>query len=222
MTSKNKKNKTFITYTDDFEFVKQLNDNQAGKLFKKLFLETREEKSEDISKDPVLTMVFNALKSKIDRDKEAYEKKCEQMRANASKSKQKVAKASKSPIDTDIDTDIDIVSKKKKNIKKEKYGEFKNVKLSKTEYDKLIQIYKGNHDLLKAIEILDSYVESKGKSYKSHYAVLGKTQWVYKKVFDGGGGGEKKKSQMQRNRELMIKELGLTKEVKDVERNAIN
>ena len=47
------------------------------------------------------------------------------------------------------------------------YGEFKNVKLSDGEYSKLQE--KG---LLKEIENLDSYIESKGVRYKSHYATI--------------------------------------------------
>ena len=33
-----------------------------------------------------------------------------------------------------------------------------------------------------AINILSSYLASKGDKYKSHYAVLGKHNWVYKKI----------------------------------------
>jgi hypothetical protein len=94
----------------------------------------------------------------------------------------------------------------KKSIKA-KFGEFKNVKLTKIEFEKLIQIYHGNHDLLKAIEILDSYIETKGKKYKSHYAVLGKTNWVYERVYKDSKPIQK--SQRRKNAETMAEELGL-------------
>ena len=55
------------------------------------------------------------------------------------------------------------IDKKKKNV----YGEFKNVKLTDDEYKKLEE--KG---LLKEIENLDSYIESKGVKYKNHYATI--------------------------------------------------
>ena len=55
------------------------------------------------------------------------------------------------------------IDKKKKNV----YGEFKNVKLTDDEYKKLEE--KG---LLKEIENLDSYIESKGAKYKNHYATI--------------------------------------------------
>lgn len=58
---------------------------------------------------------------------------------------------------------------KEKEIYKEKesYGEFKNVKLTKEEYAKLEK-----SNLLPYIEKLSSYIASKGKRYKSHYATI--------------------------------------------------
>jgi hypothetical protein len=50
---------------------------------------------------------------------------------------------------------------------KEKYGEFKNVLLTDEEYHKLEQA-----NLLPYIEKLSSYIASKGKKYKSHYATI--------------------------------------------------
>ena len=66
----------------------------------------------------------------------------------------------------EIDIDKEI---KNKDIKPKKnvYGEFKNVKLTDDEYKKLEE--KG---LLKEIENLDSYIESKGVKYKNHYATI--------------------------------------------------
>lgn len=68
-------------------------------------------------------------------------------------------------IDIEIDKDID----KKENILKEKksYGEFKNVLLTDEEYAKLEK-----SNLLMYIETLSSYIASKGKKYRSHYATI--------------------------------------------------
>jgi len=54
------------------------------------------------------------------------------------------------------------------------YGEFKNVKLSKTEYEKLVDklTLQKTQEL---IENLSQYIASKGKKYKSHYATI--LQW---------------------------------------------
>lgn len=60
-------------------------------------------------------------------------------------------------------------------------GEFSNVILSSAEAEKLQDLYKDRFNL--AVEQLSSYIASSGKKYKSHYAVLGKHNWVYKKIF---------------------------------------
>lgn len=55
----------------------------------------------------------------------------------------------------------------KKEINKERYGEFKNVLLTPEEYAKLEK-----SNLLTYIDKLSSYIASKGKKYKSHYATI--------------------------------------------------
>ena len=57
--------------------------------------------------------------------------------------------------------------------KKNKYGEYKNVLLSKTEYSKLETEYDNLIDLIK---FLDEYIEMKGYKAKSHYLCIKK--WV--------------------------------------------
>ena len=52
--------------------------------------------------------------------------------------------------------------------------------LTDEQYKKLSEIY--YQRISEAIEILSTYIESSGKKYKSHYAVLGKHNWVYKKL----------------------------------------
>lgn len=103
--------------------------------------------------------------------------------------------------DKDKDKDNNITStnkedKKPKKPRKEKpeavtLGEFNNVVLSPDEITKLKDLYKEKFET--AIEILSSYIGSSGKKYKSHYAVLGKHNWVYQKTFEekNGGGGSR-------------------------------
>lgn len=68
------------------------------------------------------------------------------------------------------------------NKEKKSYGEFANVLLTDEQYKKLSEIY--CQHLSEAIETLSTYIESSGKKYKSHYAVLGKHNWVYKKLVE--------------------------------------
>ena len=87
-------------------------------------------------------------------------------------------------ITENINKNININKKenKKENITeiKNKYGEFENVFLTENQYKKLKVLYKDK--LNEAINILSSYLASKGKKYKNYYAVLGENNWVYKKL----------------------------------------
>ena len=60
-----------------------------------------------------------------------------------------------------------IIDNKKKNIQKEKYGEFKNVLLTEEEYEKI-----KDRNMEQYIDKLSIYIESKGNKYKSHYATI--------------------------------------------------
>lgn len=75
---------------------------------------------------------------------------------------------------------INIKEKENKKEIKNKYGEFENVFLTENQYKKLKVLYKDK--LNEAINILSSYLASKGKKYKNYYAVLGENNWVYKKI----------------------------------------
>lgn len=61
------------------------------------------------------------------------------------------------------------------------FGEFKNVKLSKEEYDKLVVAFSEKNTLI-LIEELSGYIASKRKHYASHYATL--LNWGRRKIQD--------------------------------------
>lgn len=69
------------------------------------------------------------------------------------------------------------------------YGEFQNVKLSDDEYQKLKSRF-GNDKALQKIEDLSTYLQSKGKRYKDHYATI--LSWARK---DGDTGQQFKAPQ---------------------------
>lgn len=76
---------------------------------------------------------------------------------------------------TDIDTDRESARPKKPKPKKHRYGEFNNVLLSDEEFEKLGTL---GVDVPDYIERLSGYMESKKKSYASHYATL--RNWIRK------------------------------------------
>ena len=91
------------------------------------------------------------------------------------------------------------------------YGEFKHVHLSDEEHAKLTTIH-GCDMLKQGISLLDDYMESKGKRYKNHYAVLKETGWVWKRLKETGSkpGGERAASPSMYELKAML-------EVKEVE-----
>lgn len=68
----------------------------------------------------------------------------------------------------------------KVSIGKDIYGEFKNVKLKKEEFEKLKE--KFPKDYMDRIESLSEYMRSKGKTYKDHYATI--LSWARKEERD--------------------------------------
>ena len=58
----------------------------------------------------------------------------------------------------------------KEKINKKNYGDFGNVLLTDDEYIKLQQLFP--NDYIKRIQILDDYIQSKGKKYKDFVATL--------------------------------------------------
>ena len=95
--------------------------------------------------------------------------------------------------ETSIDTNVgDInktkninknINKNKKEIIKEKFGEFENVLLSVDELQKLKS--KLGAETESYIERLSSYIASSGKRYKSHYATI--LSWTQKDAKNSGG-----------------------------------
>lgn len=138
--------------------------------------------------EPKNVPIWNFIKSQLQKDYELFVEKCESNSAIIknywNKKKQK---------DTNeyerITNENECIPKRITNNEllltktetKTKYGEFQNVLLTGEEYTKLKEIYADKLD--KAINKLSSYIASKGKKYKSHYAVLGKHNWVYEEIF---------------------------------------
>lgn len=65
--------------------------------------------------------------------------------------------------------------------KKEVYGELGKVKLTSSEYSKLLSKH-GKVRISAAIEVLDTYIGSKGDKYKSHFAVFKDNSWIWERV----------------------------------------
>lgn len=67
--------------------------------------------------------------------------------------------------------------------KKEKYGEFENILLTREEYGKLTTRF-GADETAKAVEELSGYCKSRGKIYADYYATL--IGWIKRKLERSG------------------------------------
>lgn len=153
--------------------TKRLNATEKGRLIDALVAYAKgAEDWEEILKGNE-KFLADELRLKIDRFYEISAKRAEagskgavkrwQTIANDSKPKQTIASDS-----TRTSTSTNTSTYKKENIK-ERYGEYKNVRLTAEELDKLKTLFP---DWEERIERLSSYIASKGDHYKSHYATI--------------------------------------------------
>jgi hypothetical protein len=79
------------------------------------------------------------------------------------------------------ETETETEERKETETKKIAFGEFKNVKLTQAEYDRL-ESKLGRARLKSGIDLLGDYMKSKGKAYKDHYAALKESSWVWERI----------------------------------------
>ena len=123
--------------------------------------------------------------------------------ANDKEDDKEIARTSQED-DKEIATDKDIKNKRIKEVKNI-YGEYKHVRLTQKQYDKLVDDY-GEELLKAAIKYLDEYMQMKGKKYSDHNLVLRK--WVFDAVkgkgLNNGSGNQiiSRTDEEQRNAEI--------------------
>lgn len=170
-----------------------------GELFDNISVEERSEILLGITKfpeyEPKNVPIWSFIKSQLCKDYEIFAEKCK-MNSSIIQNYWNKKKKGIRMYTNEYECIPKLITNNELQItnNKNKYGEFNNVKLTETEYTKLKDIYKDN--LNEAIEILSSYLASKGDKYKSHYAVLGKHNWVYKKI------NENKKESITQTQEM--------------------
>lgn len=168
-----------------------LPDEAAGQLIKAAF---SYHTGGDVEiEDPILCAVFDMIKAKIDENDRNYKKQCEKNKDNVRKrwntneydripEDTTVYEPVRTDTDSDSDNDNDFKEKSTlKSAKKEKHahGEYKHVRLTDEEHDKLVSEY-GEDTTNDAIRLLDEYIEEKGTKYKSHYLAM--KRWVFSAV----------------------------------------
>ena len=132
---------------------------QAGELITAIFEYEINHKETDM--DGVLLFAWQShIKPKLDRIAENYAAKCAKNRENVAKS----WAAKDTTVYERIPTNTNV-----KEIR-HKYGEYQNVLLSDTDYEKLKAEFPTDYD--ERIEAVSEYCKSSGKSYKDYLATI--------------------------------------------------
>lgn len=130
-----------------------------------------------------LGVTLEYIGSKVLEDRQSIESRRRVSRATSKRHYDKHSNTDTSeqvsPDTTDKRREDKSIVDKKETIKKDKFGEYKNVLLTEDEYLKL-QTNLGIDLAMKCIEKLSSYKESSGKKYKSDYATF--SSWVIERV----------------------------------------
>ena len=195
---------TVLLYTSIKEPVDELTDEQAGKLFKAILAyQTDNDVVLDGLLKVVFLQIKQQIDYNNDRFDDTSKKRSEAGKkgmekrwnknnndnnviTNDNNVKDVITSDNKNNYnDNDNDNDNDngndngndndnenVVSKDTKHI----YGEYKHVRLTDKEYQKLCEEY-GDIDTGRAIRYLDEYIEMKGYKAKSHYLCIRK--WVF-------------------------------------------
>lgn len=107
--------KSFLIYKDAYPAVIDMTNEEAGRIFKAVFLFAVEGKNTDFSDDRFLKHVFATMTDNIRRDDEKYQEICSQNSAKGKRKKQLLTTDNKSKQlltaetdkDNDIETDIE-------------------------------------------------------------------------------------------------------------------
>ena len=161
---------SFVLYTSVREIIEPLTDEQKGQLFKTIL--DYEINDEVNITDSMVNLAFIPIKQQLDRCNADWELK-KQARSEAGKKgmQSRWAKAKEEAPKPPKET----APKEKKST----YGEHKHVRLTATEYDRLIADY-GEQETADAIQFFDDYMEEKNYKTKSHNMTL--RRWVFKAV----------------------------------------
>ena len=172
-------------YRSYLRTLEPFSDQEVGTLIRHMlrYLESGE--------PPVLSgnlrFIWATIQDQIDRDAASYDSKCRRNRENGMKGGRPKNQAVISKTDGFSENRTPPKEKKRENAKKKerenenacnaakppsrrKYGSYKNVLFTDSEYSKLQQEFPG--DYADRIERLSEYIASTGKSYKCHLATI--------------------------------------------------
>ena len=183
--------KSFIVYYDWQETLSFFNNAEVGEIFRALFEYAEHGTQPDFS-NMSLNVAFSFMKNALDRDKKAYEARCEKNRTNGAKGgrpkkteenptkpngfSENPTKPKKPDNDNDNVTDNDNVNDNDidnviDNATDTVYcGTYKNVFFTNEEYQRLLTLFP--KDYQERIDKLSTYIKSTKKQYDNHLATI--------------------------------------------------
>ncbi len=188
MGSVNNKDPAFLFYSSDFMIgTMDMTDEEVGKYIRLLCRQHLKgnihpkfmgDLSEEILSKFVQDNQGNYYNKRLKHEIDRRRKYTESRRSNGSKggrpgkAKGKLKESMEKPYGYPCDNHIENENETENGteIKVKMYGEFGNVKLSEEELEKLKERFP--YDWRGKIDNLSSYMASKGKRYKSHYATI--------------------------------------------------
>lgn len=181
---------SFVLYTRYRRQLKNLTMEQVGVLF--IAILCYEAGDELPEMDSAVSVAFDFIRDDLDENDRKYEEKC---RINAENGKRggrpkkpnetekterfsenrTQAKKADNEYEYDYENDSESVSEyippKESKPVKHKYGEYKHVLLTDSDYKKLSEEF-GENITLRAIKVVDEYCETSGKTYKNYNLVI--------------------------------------------------
>lgn len=173
--------KSFVLYNDSMSFIEMMSDEDAGILFKQVFLYHNEK---DFRNDvpETVAITFAMLKSQFERDKKKYDDFIKKQQENGKKGGRPknpenpsliLANPSepKKAVSDSVSDSVSVSdSEKKVKEKKKVFGEHKNVLLSESELKKIKERFPKSWE--EKIENMSNGIAMKGYVYKSHYLAI--------------------------------------------------
>ena len=153
----------FIVYHELLSWLESYGDAERGRILTAMLTYSMTGEAPRLSGNE--RFIWPAIKEKLDRDKTAYESKCKQMVANATKSHQKEADVTKSnPTITVTETTTETVTETKRE-STHAHGEYGWVKLTDEQYKQLLADL-GQEELDRCIKYVDESAQSTGNRNK--------------------------------------------------------
>lgn len=229
---------SFVFYRSFYEAIKNLDEKDQLGLYNAICEYSLEGKLTS-ELEGVIRAMFTLIKPNIDSTNAKYKASVEngkkggrpKKNSDNKKDKKNLGKPNNNPkenkgkakvnLNVDVDVDVDVNEDvndnedKKESIKKKTLGEFKKVKLTEDEINKLKEEYPKHFEVI--IKQLDDYKKMTGKTYKEDYLAI--RNWVIKSCIEKGLIDEfdiepkkpSKSKQQQEQQEMSEEEL---KEVK--------